>query len=74
MANTQTLDLFDGLPLDYNFLESGDASADVAMNTNSRAPACADGFVGSDDQMLLDSDVPGSSHTYTMTPTRAKTY
>ncbi|RMX64628.1 hypothetical protein KXD40_009201 [Peronospora effusa] len=68
MADTQTLDLFDGLPLDYNFLESNDVSADGAMNTNNRAPACAGGLMGPDEQMLLDSDVPGSSHTYTITP------
>ncbi|KAL4116835.1 hypothetical protein PRIC2_004963 [Phytophthora ramorum] len=61
MADAQTLDLFDGLPLDYNFLEGGDAPADGSVN----APA---GFVAPDDQMLLDSDVPGSSPTNMMAP------
>ncbi|KAI9994279.1 hypothetical protein PInf_010881 [Phytophthora infestans] len=74
MADTQTLDLFDGLPLDYNFLEgSGDTSADTSMNdggssigTNGAPHAV--GFAAPNDQMLLDSDVPGSSPTNMMAP------
>ncbi|GMF65247.1 unnamed protein product [Phytophthora lilii] len=60
MADAQTLDLFDGLPLDYNFLEGGDAPADGSSGGG--------GFVAPDDQMLLDSDVPGSSPTNMMAP------
>ncbi|RLN95149.1 hypothetical protein BBJ28_00021145, partial [Nothophytophthora sp. Chile5] len=80
MADTQTLagdggDLFDGLSLDYNFLdEGGDAQADAAMSS---APSAPNGGMGEfmasltapDDQMLLDSDVPGSSPTNMMLPT-----
>ncbi|KAF1792132.1 Myb domain [Phytophthora cactorum] len=74
MADAQTLDLFDGLPLDYNFLESGgDASTDGSMNAGSGNTALngalpAAGFEAPDDQMLLDSDVPGSSPTNMMAP------
>ncbi|KUF82139.1 hypothetical protein AM587_10015611 [Phytophthora nicotianae] len=74
MADAQTLDLFDGLPLDYNFLEGGgDASTDGSMNAggSNSAPTGAPpavGFVPPDDQMLLDSDVPGSSPTNMMAP------
>ncbi|POM59784.1 hypothetical protein PHPALM_31435 [Phytophthora palmivora] len=71
MADAQTLDLFDGLPLDYNFLEgTGDASAGGSMNpgTNNSVPDASSGFVAPDDQMLLDSDVPGSSPTNMMAP------
>ncbi|KAF4318894.1 hypothetical protein BBO99_00006230 [Phytophthora kernoviae] len=60
MADAQTLDLFDGLPLDYNFLENTDASNDGNANNVSNT------FVAPDDQMLLDSDVPGSSPTNMM--------
>lgn len=71
MADAQTLDLFDGLPLDYNFLEGGgDASTGSSMtgsNSNAPNPSSA-GFVAPDDQMLLDSDVPGSSPTNMMAP------
>jgi hypothetical protein len=75
MADAQTLDLFDGLPLDYNFLEGGDASGDGSMNSNGvgsnnvmSSSVPTGGFVAPDDQMLLDSDVPGSSPTNMMAP------
>ncbi|KAE9335785.1 hypothetical protein PF008_g13321 [Phytophthora fragariae] len=68
MADAQTMDLFDGLPLDYNFLEGGDAPADGSMNANAAPVSSGGGFVAPDDQMLLDSDVPGSSPTNMMAP------
>ncbi|RLN58466.1 hypothetical protein BBP00_00006988 [Phytophthora kernoviae] len=45
---------------DYNFLENTDASNDGNANNVSNT------FVAPDDQMLLDSDVPGSSPTNMM--------
>lgn len=62
MADAQTMDLFEGLPLDYNFLEGADTSADGTTANSSLVP---------DDQMLLDSDVPGSSPTNMMAPSAA---
>ncbi|OWZ23011.1 hypothetical protein PHMEG_0002191 [Phytophthora megakarya] len=66
MADAQTLDLFDGLPLDYNFLEGSSDGADGSMHPSSAPEASSSGFVAPDDQMLLDSDVPGSSPTNMM--------
>ncbi|CAH0477617.1 unnamed protein product [Peronospora belbahrii] len=70
MADAQTLDLFNGLPLDYNFLGGGDVSPESPRNatTNSASFAASGPLMGTDDQMLFDSDVPGSSHTFVMTP------
>ncbi|KAG7380863.1 hypothetical protein PHYPSEUDO_006698 [Phytophthora pseudosyringae] len=69
MADAQTLDLFDGLPLDYNFLEGGGGDSSAADGPmNGGAPHGAGGFEAPDDQMLLDSDVPGSSPSNMMAP------
>ncbi|KAG7397939.1 hypothetical protein PHYBOEH_011938 [Phytophthora boehmeriae] len=63
MADAQTLDLFDGLPLDYNFLENGDSSNNGNVPNSSSSSST---FAPPDDQMLLDSDAPGSSPTNMM--------
>ncbi|CEG41721.1 uncharacterized protein PHALS_12052 [Plasmopara halstedii] len=72
MTDSLTFDLFDGLPLDYTFLEGGgDDSVSESKNAGGangdpNLTSVARSFVMPDDQMLLDSDVPSSSPTNMM--------